>query len=233
MRMLLSVLAVSLFALFAFAAPQNALACHKGTPHGSEASCDGGVTPTSRIVFVTSDHYDGALDPDPDNCGDGVAGGDCICQYHANEAGLTGTFFAWLSDSTSSPATDFVRSTVPYVRPDGVMVASSWEDLTDTTILAPIEVNELGGRPRVDPALRPGRDPSTSNVFVWTGTEFDGTSIGFSCGNWTNTQEPGVVAIGEMIPRTACSWTNKSDWCRSTNTEGCGDKKYHLYCFEQ
>ena len=40
MRTLLTALAVGLFALFA--APQNAVACHKGTPHGSETSCDDG-----------------------------------------------------------------------------------------------------------------------------------------------------------------------------------------------
>ena len=230
MRILLSALAVSLFALFAFAAPQNALACHNGTPHGSEASCDGGGTPTSRIVFVTSDHYDSALEPRPLPCvGEvGVSAGDCICEYHADQAGLDGTFLAWLSDSNSSPAADFVKSTVPYVRPDGVMVASSWEDLTDTTILAPIEVNELGGRPRVD--LR-----AVKSVFVvWTGTAFDGTSTGFSCGNGTNAPEPGAVAAGDLIPETACRWTRRSN-CGGVNDNRaiCDQGMHHLYCFEQ
>ena len=84
MRTLLTALAVGLFALFA--APQNAVACHKGTPHGSETSCDDGGTPTSRVVFVTSDHYDSALEPPleprPLPCvGEvGVSAGDCICQ---------------------------------------------------------------------------------------------------------------------------------------------------------
>ena len=52
MRTLLSALAVGLFVLVV--APHNALACHKGIPHGSETSC-------GKIVFITSGLYDGAF----------------------------------------------------------------------------------------------------------------------------------------------------------------------------
>ncbi len=87
MRTLLSALAVGLFVLVA--APQNALACHRGTPHGMDTSCPP-PAPTSKIVFVTSDHYDGALEPRPGGCEllEGVAAGECICQHHATAAGL-------------------------------------------------------------------------------------------------------------------------------------------------
>jgi hypothetical protein len=54
MRALFSALAA--VAVCVIAVPQNALACHKGAPHGSDVSCDDGGAPTSRIVFVTSDH---------------------------------------------------------------------------------------------------------------------------------------------------------------------------------
>jgi hypothetical protein len=60
MRSLLSVLAVGLFVLVA--APQNALACHKGDPgipHGNQTSCDG-LPPLSgdQDVFVTMNDGD-------------------------------------------------------------------------------------------------------------------------------------------------------------------------------
>ena len=228
MRALFSALAAVVICVIAV--PQNTLACHKGTPHGSEVSCDDGSAPTSRIVFVTSDHYDGALDPDPNNCGDGVAGGDCICQYHANEAGLTGTFFAWLSDSTSSPATDFVKSAVPYVRLDGVMVASSWDDLTDGTILAPIEVNELGGRPNVDPSLG-----GLTIKVVWTGTDFDGTSslqATRNCLNWTTAQGDlnQLGGVGGLTEQIGIRWTVFGS---DGGSRRCESGPHHLYCFEQ
>ncbi len=52
MRTLLSALSVGLFALVA--APQNALACHKGdpgVPHGTQTNCDGDGAPTTKLVF--------------------------------------------------------------------------------------------------------------------------------------------------------------------------------------
>ena len=78
MRTLFLVLAVGLLALAA--APQNALACHKETPHGAVISCDGGGNGgiDGMIVFVTSDTYDGALKPDPDLCDEGDEGVEFI-----------------------------------------------------------------------------------------------------------------------------------------------------------
>ena len=78
-RLALATMMASLVLLFGM--PQSALACHKDTPHGAQTTCDGGGTPTSRLVFVTSDTYDGGLNIDPNSCGTGVVGADCICQY--------------------------------------------------------------------------------------------------------------------------------------------------------
>ena len=149
MRTLFLALAVGLLVLVA--APQNALACHKGTPHGNETSCGGGGSPTSRTVFITSATYNGALG--------GVIGGDTRCQALADAAELSGTFLAWLSDSTTSPAADpdFVKSAVPYVRVDGVMVASNWADLVDGSLLALIEVDEQGNHPGPLGPISPAR----------------------------------------------------------------------------
>jgi hypothetical protein len=118
------------------------------------------------------------------------------------------------------------------------MFASSWVDLTDTTILAPVEVNELGGRPRVDPTLG-----GKTTFAAWTGTDWDGTSTGDHCGNWTGRQaEPEIdhAVIGELIPENSidCRWTNRSrsSGCKiiSVNRESCGTgNMHHLYCFEQ
>eukprot|EP01083_Nonionella_stella_P078540 215008_1 len=65
---------------------------------------------TERIVFVTSVRYTGGQI-------DGIAGAHSKCQDLANAApGLSGTFKAWLSNSTGySPAQDFVKSEKPYV----------------------------------------------------------------------------------------------------------------------
>jgi len=168
---------------FAILAPT----AHADCPHNDKFDhphCDGGSD--GMIVFVTSNTYDGGLNPDPNSCGTGVAGGDCICQYHADQAGLSGVFLAWLTDNTGSPSTTFTQSAVPYVRVDGVMVALSWADLVDGTILAAIEVDEQGNHPG-------------QGTQIWTGTGADGTSGGsdpITCFQWTSSGSSiGVTAI--------------------------------------
>ena len=56
MRMLLLALATCSVAMFA--APQIVLACHKGTPHGPETSCNGGPPPPAddQVIYVTMNH---------------------------------------------------------------------------------------------------------------------------------------------------------------------------------
>ena len=128
-------------------------------------------------------------------------------------------FQAWLSTSTSEPAdaTNFYHHDGPYVRIDGVMVAVNWDDLTDGTLLQPIEVDEQGGRPGIDP----------NSQLVWTGTDADGTafSIGTaSCNGWTVTSDPGGGRQG-FLNDTGPAWT-------SATSEGC-DAMRPIYCFQQ
>lgn len=75
------------------------------------------------------------------------------------------------ADGTDSPATRFNQSAQPYCPADGVtMIANNWSDLTDGTLLNPINLDENGA-------------PATINP--WTGTQSDGTAVGPNCGGWT------------------------------------------------
>jgi hypothetical protein len=147
---------------------------------GSVLECVTPLEPDSRIAFVSSDTFQGDLGNNL-GCPDGVAGGDCICETLAGNAGLGMNFKAWLSTSTDEPAdANFYHHDGPYVRIDGVMVAVSWDDLTDGTLLHPIEVDELGGRPGITSA------PGSQAQLVWTGTDADGTVDGVAtCDDWT------------------------------------------------
>ncbi len=175
-------LAVGLLVLVA--APNNALACHKGDPaipHGAQTTCDG-AAPTTRLVFLTSTTYNGALEPRPAVCDgpSGVLAGDCICQNHADLAGLPGVFMAWLStDDTDSPFANFTQSAVPYVRLDGARVAANWNDLIDKTLISPIYVDESGGRPSTA--------SGSGDTLAWTGTEPNGTAnLNHDCNGWSS-----------------------------------------------
>ena len=76
----------------------------------------------------------------------GLAGADAKCDLLASNAGLTGTFRAWLSDGIDSPDTRFLKAGNPYVLVDNTtVIASDWTDLTSGSIQAPINLTELGG----------------------------------------------------------------------------------------
>jgi hypothetical protein len=159
----------------------------------------------NKIVFVTSSQHTGVLA--------GLAGADIICNARAQEAGLPGTYLAWLSDLTASPSTRFTRSEVPYVRVDGAVVARDYADLVDTTtnLTNAITLDETG-------AVQSG--------FIWTGTQDNGTSIAPNCLNWT-----GVSGIGGIVgdfTRTTFGWS--SDF---STLHGCLVNSNRIACFQQ
>lgn len=171
------------------------------------------VCVTPKRVFASSATFTGG------QIG-GLAGGDAKCQSAADAAGLGGTYRAWLSDATGSPASRFVQSSTPYLRVDNVLIANDWADLTDGTLNAPISVTETKGVAASEPIC----DGATHWVFTNT-TKF-GTlnSASLSCSNWTS--DVGGSGWGNLVD-TFASWT---DGCTGGNF--C-NKRTPLYCFEQ
>jgi hypothetical protein len=159
-------------------------------------------------VFLSSTRHSGNLG--------GLGGADAICQGLATTAGLPGTYKAWLSDSTSAAGSRFVPSPGPYQLVNGTTVAATWADLTDGTLLAPINVTETGG------------DPG-GNVVAWTGTLPNGNGPLEStehCANWS-TNAAGNTNRG----RVGFSVRSNTEWT-SNGYSGC-DETVHLYCFQQ
>lgn len=143
----------------------------------------------------------------------GLAGADAICQSNAQSAGLpVGTYRAWLSDGTNSPATRLDPNVGPYELPDGTMVALNFADLLDGTLAAPINVTATG----------------TTGVssFVWTGTLENGLPVPTSpgagdCDNWSNASTTGQTGRSAL---TGAGWS-------STDQTGC-TVLTRLYCFQ-
>lgn len=163
---------------------------------------------TTNTVFVTSAVYNGDLG--------GLAGADARCQALADAAGLTGTYKAWLSDTTGSPSTRFTHSANPYVRVDGVIVADNWTDLTDGGLDASISINESGGLPGWTAA--------------WTNTTTTGTLADPSaqCADWSTSgvADPSQLGKYGLVTRADFLWTQYPSqmWCNDMNV---------IYCFEQ
>ncbi len=145
-----------------------------------------------------------------------MEGADSICNVLAADAGLPGTYMAWLSDTTSSPATRFpTKSTGPYLRTDGLLIAWSWDGLTSGELTVPIDRTEMGTLVADD------RE-------AWTNTATDGTVVNTDpnlvCNEWTSGSNNLSGRVGETN-ELADDWTNShADPCNAT---------WRLYCFQQ
>jgi hypothetical protein len=161
-------------------------------------------TATFRQVFLTSAVFGAKLG--------GLEGADAKCQAAAELAGVEGTFRAWISTPTTSPMANFVQSSVPYVRIDGVEIAANWLDLIDGELAAPLEVDEWGN-------VQNNGDCGN----VWTNTLRDGSPHDEdACTGWTSLQDAALLGRSDI---TNYFWT-----------EGCVQdclKQYHLFCVQQ
>ena len=178
-----------------------------GGVDGSAADIDAGDAPPIdaagaevRIVFVTSTTHTGDLN--------GPDGADGICDDRAGEAGLTGTYMAWVSGATSAAAR-LAHFDGAYRRTDGVKVADSWDDLTDGSLDAPISRDEDGAAVSSD---------------VWTGTTSSGAADTARCADFEN----GTVGASGVC---GSSTATNGDW--TDNLVPTCNTPLHVYCLQQ
>jgi hypothetical protein len=165
---------------------------------------------TGKVVFVTSVTGDGDLSTWTASGNlSGITGGDAICRSLANSAGLANTvnFKAWLSDGSTN-AGERLTSGGPWVRLDGVEVASDQLDLTDGSLFAPINVTE--------------NMEYDTGFGVWTGTQDDGTTSGNVCSAWADTGSNGTFGVAVYA---------NSQWSESSLSV-CTATWNKIYCFE-
>jgi len=180
--------------------------------------------PGKKIVFVTSTAEDGDLIgswlPACSGRATGLEAADCICQEHATWGGLSGTYRAWLSDSTHSAASRLAHATVPYVNRLGVELASGWAALAALPCTELLTFTEDGGAAT-----------GTFASLIWTGSDADGAAHpDETCDDWTSgaiggTGWTGSLPQGTLTPGTAGCW---SEFGR----RACDDWN-RLLCFEQ
>src|SRR5690606_20216321 len=118
-----------------------------GAPGAGGSGGDDPGTEGYNIAFVTSTTYRGDFG--------GLEVADEICNELARNAGLSGSYIAWLSD-TSVNARDRIGSARGWVRRDGRPFAATVEDLIGYSVLYPLLIDEKGER--------------TTESWVWTGT---------------------------------------------------------------
>ena len=194
----------SALALLALALALALAGCTELPPSETETTTETetGLASPVKIVFITEERFQGDFG--------GLEGADQKCQSAAAAIGLTGTFFAWLSDGTGSPSTRFTRSEIPYVMLDGTLVAYDWDDLVDGTLENPIVENEKGGI-------------TTGHAFTNTTRSGEAWDL-MDCTDWTSNFGP--------IPGNGYPPNNDETWTEGGRDSNCSDE-LHLFCFEQ
>ncbi len=169
--------------------------------------CPADAARPERTVFVTSATFKGNLG--------GLAGADAKCQAEADGPASVvpaGTYLAWLSDGTDSPDTRFTKSSHPYLLPDGAKIAEDFADLTDGSILHPINIDPTG-------------KPFGKQLF-WAGTNPDGTTgqSFLTCAGWVDPYATAKGTVGITI-ETGTLWSSEQyDRCK---------RSHQLACFQQ
>jgi hypothetical protein len=172
---------------------------------GSAGKCKPGSETYWRVFVSSTADSGGEIQ--------GLSSADAACQFAANQAGLGGTWKAWLSDSTTSASQRLHHSTIPYKLLDGAQIADDWNDLTDGSLQNIINIDQTGQELGV-----------LDNNAVWTGTFADGTGAGDYCNDWTSSSSSDLGIVG-IFTLSTDSWSWEVPYpC---------DQIAHLYCFEQ
>ncbi len=170
---------------------------------------------------------------------------DDICQEVGDLVFSGKIWRAWVSMGGDSPAASFTRTSANYVRTDGVVVAQGWGDLTDGSLLAPINIDAYG-------YLKP--EPWWTETHqgayhgAWTGTLPNGEASvpepppwdspvewSDNCSDWTTADWSGAFGSGVFGYEDAIDhqWTKADDVPNDGGgTTNCVND-YFFYCFEQ
>lgn len=146
-----------------------------------------------RTVFVTRETFSGDVG--------GLDGGDDKCQRVAVDAGLEGTFRAWLGDSRNGTLERFVLDAGPLRLTNGTLVAASTLDLAARGPQSAIVVDQRGEMVTL------GGGCGDGGLVAWTGTLPDGGSAGsLDCARWRSGAAPGTGNAG-LVGGPAGTWT--------------------------
>ncbi len=163
-----------------------------------------------KRIFVTSNTYAGNLG--------GLAGADRKCQVAANAipALATSGWRAWLSASTVDAASRFNYATstnIDFRLVDNTVVADSWSDLTDGTLINFINKDQNGN--------------TIPNSGVWTNTTPAGgiVSATTSCSDWTSASAAVRGGYGNNSYKNAY-------WTQTLSSLECSINVFRLYCLE-
>jgi len=170
-----------------------------------------------KLMFATSSLYTADLG--------GLSGADAICQQHADDAGLPGTYVAYLSDSNTNAISRI--SWGEYHRAgDNALVFQGRPEIRNETLSNPVRDDENGTLLVFpDEYVRTGTDGN--------GTKFQDTGIGF-CSDWNRAtdEDPAGSAYGD-VTATNFAWSRLVDPNVLADKDRNCSEPLRLYCFQE
>jgi hypothetical protein len=167
-----------------------------------------------HYAFETSTTYDGNL-ATAGSAPNGLLGGDMLCQSVATAAGLSGTFKAWLSNSTTN-AIDRLIDVGGWYTPGAFPYAIFANKAQLATGPSSSFTDEHGNGASGEPwtGTKAGGAKATSDAFVGTSANCNGWSVAY--------MDSGVTGLNGM---TTGDWTEHAAY-------QCQNKR-PIYCFQQ
>jgi hypothetical protein len=174
------------------------------------------------IVFASSLLYNGNLG--------GVAGADAKCQALATQAGLPGTYKAWISgmvnDDISAPEFRFTTLPFAYKRVDGqLFVNSAFGGTYFGLPVNPLNIDENGNTV-----------PLSLSINVWTNTGDHGEVLAVddsrTCNQWTF-EDSQLNGYGGYADEADWKWTGTFDTISGALLVASCGQLLRLYCFQQ
>ena len=188
---------------------------------GCGGSSSGGDGDGPNVAFTTSVTGNGNLSTWADAGGTtGLNAADTVCQARADAAALSGTFVAWMSDSSDDAYCRVLGLTGqvaancdqggpplaeagPWIRTDGFAFAATISQMTMGVVYAPLRYDEFGSR-----------IPIATRTF--TGTVGNGTLYTNSCSDWSSSAL-GTFGTNGNAEATGGWWTASGDTDCSEN----------------
>lgn len=173
------------------------------TDAGAEADADASAA-RPRVVFVTRKTLAGDFG--------GFASADALCTAEAADAGLGGSFVAWLSVAGKKPVDALSRLSD---RAGGWSLVDGGEVFASKDAIATSTFPKLG--------IAQTAYGETTSGRAWTGTRPSGAAETADCTEWMKAAVD-VAGVEGIVGAEDGTWTSAaSDYCTNAN---------HLICFE-
>ena len=174
--------------------------CADGQTCTADASCDSGYCgPASgTCIQLTEIVVSGLLNERDGNMG-GISGANALCAADATSSGVTGTWVAFLSDTTQdvvdifpdvqNASGDRLRGSIPVNNIQGSSLTSNWDAVGDGSNVSISNAVHAFDNDQMDECCGYPNDAD-----AWTGTAVGGTVLSSQhCSNWSTTSGNGVA----------------------------------------